>query len=101
MSEIILRNPGEVPTLETRAEANALANKEKRYQQIIGVLREYGPMTAKEVAVKLMAKGYVPDAERNWSAPRLSELSQKGIVEPIGKTKCKYTGKTVAVYDLL
>lgn len=101
MSEIILRNPGEVPTLETRAEANALVNKEKRYQQIIGVLREYGPMTAKEVAVKLMAKGYVPDAERNWSAPRLSELSQKGIVEPIGKTKCKYTGKTVAVYDLL
>lgn len=101
MSEIILRNPGEVPTIETRAEANALVNKEKRYQQILEVLREYGPMTAKEVAVKLAAKGYVPDAERNWSAPRLSELSKKGIVEPIGKTKCKYTGKTVAVYDLL
>lgn len=98
---MIERLPGENTTVETRHEAHETVNKEKRYQQIIGVLREYGPMTAKEVAVKLAAKGYVPDAERNWSAPRLSELSQKGIVEPIGKTKCKYTGKTVAVYDLL
>lgn len=98
---MIERLPGENTTVETRHEAHETVNKEKRYQQIIGVLREYGPMTAKEVAVKLADKGYVPDAERNWSAPRLSELSQKGIVEPIGKTKCKYTGKTVAVYDLL
>lgn len=101
MSEIILRNPGEVPTIETRAEANALVNKEKRYQQILEVLREYGPMTAKEVAVKLATKGYVPDAERNWSAPRLTEMSHNGLVEPIGKKKCKYTGKTVAVYEVL
>ncbi len=101
MSEIILRNPGEVPTIETRAEANALVNKEKRYQQILEVLREYGPMTAKEVAVRLAAKGYVPDAERNWSAPRLTEMSHNGLVEPIGKKKCKYTGKTVAVYEVL
>ena len=101
MSEIILRTPGEVPTIETRAEANALVAKEKRYQQILEVLREYGPMTAKEVAVKLAAKGYVPDAERNHASPRLTELTQRGIVEPIGKKKCKYTGKTVAVYEAL
>lgn len=101
MSEIIIRNPGEIPTIETRAEANALVAKEKRYQQILEVLREYGPMTAKEVAVKLATKGYVPDAERNWSAPRLTEMSHNGLVEPIGKKKCKYTGKTVAVYEVL
>ena len=101
MSEIILREYGENPTVETRAEANALVNKEKRYQQILEVLREYGPMTAKEVAVKLASKGYVPDAERNWSSPRLTEMTQKGLVEPIGKKKCKYTGKTVAVYEVL
>ena len=98
---MIERLPGENTTVETRHEAHETVNKEKRYQQIIGVLREYGPMTAKEVAVKLMAKGYVPDAERNWSAPRLTEMSHNGLVEPIGKKKCKYTGKTVAVYDLL
>lgn len=101
MSEITLREYGENTTVETRHEAHESVNKEKRYQQIIEVLREYGPMTAKEVAVKLMAKGYVPDAERNWSAPRLTEMSHNGLVEPIGKTKCKFTGKTVAVYDLL
>lgn len=101
MSEIIMRNPGEIPTIETRAEANALVNKEKRYQQILEVLREYGPMTAKEVAVKLATKGYVPDAERNHASPRLTEMAQKGLVEPIGRKKCSFTGKSVTVYDLL
>lgn len=101
MSEIIMRNPGEIPTIETRAEANALVNKEKRYQQILEALIEYGPMTAKEVAIKLASKGYVPDGERNWSAPRLTEMTQKGLVEPIGKKKCKFTGKSVTVYGLL
>lgn len=101
MSEITLRNPGEITPYETRREAHESVNKEKRYQQILEVLREYGPMTAKEVAVKLATKGYVPDAERNWSAPRLTEMSHNGLVEPIGKKKCKYTGKTVAVYEVL
>lgn len=101
MSEIILREFGENTPKETRAEANALVNKEKRYQQILEVLREYGPMTAKEVAVKLASKGYVPDGERNFASPRLTEMSHNGLVEPIGKKKCKYTGKTVAVYEVL
>lgn len=101
MVAIEMRLPGEIPTIETRAESNALVAKEKRYQQILEVLREYGPMTAKEVAVKLATKGYVPDAERNWSSPRLTEMSQRGLVEPIGKKKCKYTGRTVSVYEVL
>ena len=101
MSEFIPREYGENTPMETRAEAEKTVNKEKRYQQIMEILRENGPMTAKEVAVKLMAKGYVPDAERNWSAPRLTEMSHSGLVEPIGKKKCKYTGKMVAVYELM
>lgn len=96
-----LRQYGENPTIETRHEAHESVNKEKRYQQILEVLREYGPMTAREVAVRLASKGYVPDAERNFASPRLTEMSQKGLVEPIGKKKCKYTGKTVAVYEVL
>lgn len=96
-----MRLPGEIPTIETRAEANALVNKEKRYQQILEVLREYGPMTAKEVAVKLMEKGYIPSSERNFTAPRLTEMSYYGLVEPIGKKKCQYSGKKVAVYEVL
>lgn len=98
---MIERLPGENTTVETRHEAHETVNKEKRYQQIIGVLREYGPMTAKEVAIKLMAKGYVPDAERNHASPRLTEMAKKGLVEPIGRKKCSFTGKSVTVYDLL
>ena len=101
MSEIILRESGENTTVETRHEAHETVNKEKRYQQILGVLREYGPMTAKEVAVKLMEKGYIPSSERNFTAPRLTEMSYYGLVEPIGKKKCQYSGKKVAVYEVL
>ena len=57
-------------------------------------------LTAKEIAVMMFKKGYVPTSERNHSAPRLTEMSQNGVVEPIGKTKCEYTGKTVTVYAL-
>ena len=102
------RRAGEIPTLDTRAEANESVDKQKRYSQIIECLIEQGndpfgrPMglTAKECAVLMMKKGYIPTSERNFTAPRLTELSKDGIVEPIGKTTCQYTGKTVAVYAL-
>ena len=91
--------PGEAVTLGTRHDSHESVNKEKRYNQIIEILKENGkPLTAKEIAVFLYAKGYTPTTERNFSAPRLTEMSQKGIVEPVGKKKCSYTGKMVAVY---
>ena len=91
---------GSVITLETKSEANGKVDKTKRYQQIIECLQERPQQTAKEIAVMMYEKGYIPNSERNFTAPRLTELSQLGIVEPIGKVKCKYTGKTVAVYQL-
>ena len=96
---MINRNYGEVPTLETRHEANETVDKAKRYAQIVECLQEQ-PMTAKEVAVCMESKGYIPTSERNFTAPRLTELSKQGRVEPIGKKRCRYTGKTVAVYGL-
>lgn len=97
---IEINRAGEIPTFETRHESNETVNKEKRYQQIIEVLSEGKQMTAKEIAVEMHNRGYIPTTERNFTAPRLTELSYKGIVEPIGKTKCQYTGKKVAVYEL-
>lgn len=38
--------------------------------------------------------------ERNYTAPRLTELNEMGLVEVIDKKKCEYTGKTVAVYGI-
>ncbi len=94
--------PGEIVTLNTRHDSNEVVDREKRYKQIIEILDESDfPLTAKEIAVAMHRKGYTPSSERNFSAPRLTELSNKGVVEPVGKTKCFYTGKTVAVYRLI
>ena len=91
---------GEFTTLETRHEANESVDKQKRYRQIIEILKG-NSLTAKEIAVEMFKRGYIPTSERNFAAPRLTELSIKGVVEPIGKVVCKYTGKKVAVYKLI
>lgn len=94
------RRYGEDPRLETRAEANETVDRQKRYRQILDCLEERGASTAKQVAVWMCLSGYIPTSERNYTAPRLTEMCEKGMVEPIGKTRCAYTGKTVTVYDL-
>lgn len=96
---MIERLPGEITTFETRAESNESVDREKRYNQILEILKGH-KMTAKEIAVEMYKRGYIPSTERNFTAPRLTELSKKGIVEPIGKIKCEYTGKSVAVYEI-
>ncbi len=77
------------------------SSKEKRYKQILEVL-EGKQMTAKEIAVKLYEKGLIPTSERNFTAPRLTELCDKGKVKSLEKKKrCKWTGKMVAVYEIV
>ena len=93
--------PNDIVTFNTRGDSHESVDKERRYKQIIEILSEVStPLTAKEIAVEMHKKGYTPTTERNFSAPRLTELSQKGVVEPCGKMKCRYTGKNVAVYKL-
>lgn len=94
--------PGEIVTLNTRHDSHETVNKEKRYRQIIQILKDSGePLTAKEIAVAMYARGFTPTTERNFSAPRLTEMSNNGIIEPVGKKKCIYTGKMVSVYALI
>lgn len=97
---MIKRRSGEITTFDTRSEANETIDKVRRYSQIIECLRERQEMTAKEIAVRMYEKGYIPTTERNFTAPRLTEMSQRGIVEPVGKKKCIFTGRMVAVYSL-
>ena len=99
MSNYEKRLPGEIPTLETRHESHEKVDKRKRYQQITEIL-EGKELTAKEIAVEMFRRGYIPTTERNFSAPRLSEMSEQGMVEPVGKKICQWTGKKVAVYAL-
>jgi hypothetical protein len=91
------RNIGELTTYETRSESNGSVNKALRYKQIESILIN-NELTAKEIAVEMYKKGYVPTPERNFSSPRLNELMNMGIVEVIGKKVCEYTGKKVSVY---
>ncbi len=86
-------------TYETRSESYEKVDKALRYSQILEILTGK-EMTAKEIAVEMYKKGYIPSDERNFTAPRLTELSIKGIVEPIEKKKCQYTGKKVSVYKV-
>ena len=73
--------------------------RKMRYEQILDRLIS-GEKTAKEIAVELFDLQLIPSTERNYTAPRLTELEQMGIVEVIGKKKCNYTGKMVAVYKI-
>ena len=68
-----------------------------RYIQILNRLDK--SKTAKELAVELFELGFIPSTERNYTAPRLTELERMGYVKATGKKKCEYTGKTVAVYE--
>lgn len=70
-----------------------------RYKQILDRLCS-GNKTAKEIAVELYELGYIPSTERNYTAPRLTELESMGYVKVVDKRKCQYTGKQVAVYRM-
>ena len=78
---------------------NDIQDKTKiRYIQILNRLNK--SKTAKQLAVELFELGFIPSAERNYTAPRLTELEKMGYVKIVGKTKCEYTGKTVAEYEI-
>lgn len=95
---MIERRPGQPITKDTRAEALEGVDRILRRQQILAILEQLGPMTAKEVAVEMHRRGLVGSDDRNNAAPRLTEMAKEGLVEPIGKTRCQYTGKTVSVF---
>lgn len=98
---IELRLAGTNTTLETRAESYESVDKNKRYKQILEIMIDNKePMTAKEISVEMYKRGFTPTSERNFSSPRITELLRDGMLDVIGKKKCKFTGKTVSVYSL-
>ena len=95
------RIPGTNPLAEARKESEETVDKKIRYQQIIEILTDSSePLSAKEIAVEMYKKHYVPTSERNFSSPRLTELLKMGIVDCVGKKVCEYTNKTVGVFEL-
>lgn len=95
------RRHGINPLIETKKESEVLVDKQKRCSQIIEILKESEePLTAKEIAVRMYKKGYVPTSERNFSAPRITELLNKGKLDCVGTKLCEYTGKNVGAFVL-
>jgi hypothetical protein len=86
---------------ETRRESyEAIApTLRKRQKIVLAILRDYGDLTAQEVADTLCVLRITPTNERNFAAPRLTELCEMGLVEAVGKKVCKKTGRTVTVWS--
>lgn len=83
-------------TTETRAESYSTLNKTIRYAQIKQLLKNVYPdgLTCRELA------NYLGYDERNYTAPRCTELVEKGELEVIGKRYDAKTNRNVAVYRI-
>lgn len=57
-------------------------------------------MTAREIAIKLYNQGFLLSNERQATAPRLTEMVDKGLIVVVGKKKDTVTQKQVAVYAI-
>lgn len=90
--------PGIVTTYETRGNSNEKVDKKNRCSQILEILEEKGSLTAKEIAVEMCKRGWIPTSERNFTSPRLTEMLYAGKVETDGKKTCQYTGVKVAIF---
>lgn len=86
---------------ETRRQSHAAVHPHKAARQaaIMAILNECGGMTAQEVAAELHRRGFVSSDERNFAAPRLTELKEAGRIAATGKTTCTKTGRTVTVWS--
>ena len=67
-------------TKQTRRESNGLVKRDKKREMILEQL-SYGPATAREIAEVLYRKKRVLTPARDETAPRLTEMTQEGIVE--------------------
>lgn len=84
--------------LTRRASYEAIKPKRKDRKNLILEILGDNELTASEITDILLEKGYIKYYDRNFVAPRLTELKGEGIVETIGKRTCKRTGKDVAIW---
>lgn len=100
--ELIERNFGEATTLETRHDSYELVLKHanRRYGQIIAILDQGYKMTIREIMYEMMKQGLIKEPDRNYVAPRVTELMAKGIVEPCGKKMDRLSNRMVTAFRL-
>ena len=86
-------------TKETRRESyDAILPKvKKRAREILQVLGTRS-MTVSEITEELVRTGVIPYFNRNYVAPRLTELKEIGVVETCGRRKATRSDATEAVW---
>ncbi|MCC8049583.1 MAG: DNA gyrase [Clostridiales bacterium] len=86
-------------TKETRkASYEAVLPKTKDRSRLILETLGTRSMTVSEITDELVAAGRIPYYNRNYVAPRLSELKDMGIVETCGRRKSTRSDATEAVW---
>lgn len=86
-------------TKETRRESyEAVLPKVKERARLILETLGDREMTASEITDKLVDAGKIPYFNRNYVAPRLTELKDMGVVETCGRRKATRSDATEAVW---
>lgn len=86
-------------TRQTRKESyEAVLPKVKDRSRLILETLGSKQMTVSEITDELVAMGKIPYYNRNYVAPRLSELKDMGIVETCGRRQSTHSTATEAVW---
>lgn len=86
-------------TKETRRESyDAVLPKVKERARLILETLGAKEMTVSEITEELVNTGKIPYFNRNYVAPRLTELKDMGIVETCGRRKSTRSDATEAVW---
>lgn len=86
-------------TRQTRKQSyNEVLPKIKERSRLILQTLGSREMTVSEITDELVAEGILPYYNRNYVAPRLSELKAEGVVETCGRRKSTKSQATEAVW---
>ena len=86
-------------TKETRRESyEAVLPKVKDRARLILETLGDKEMTVSEITEELVSSGKIPYFNRNYVAPRLTELKDMGIVETCGRRKSTRSNATEAIW---
>lgn len=86
-------------TKETRRQSyDAIVPKVKERARLVLETLGNREMTVSEITEELVKTGKIPYFNRNYVAPRLTELKDMGIVETCGRRKATRSDATEAVW---
>lgn len=94
-----MRKTADKTTRETRrASYDAVLPKVNDRSRLILEVLGRREMTVSEITDALLAAGKIPYYNRNYVAPRLTELKDMGVVETCGRRKSTRSSATEAIW---